>query len=76
MRLTQGLLLSEQVSRNCIFLVDDVSSELDSASRDIFLKDLSAFKNQVFLTNITKDIAFLCQHDCNFVDIGSVIQHF
>ncbi len=76
LRLTQGLLLSEQAARNCIFLIDDISSELDSVSRDVLLKDLSAFHNQVFLTNISKDISFLSRHDCNFIDIKSLIQEF
>ena len=34
MKLAQGLLLSEALDRSCLFLVDDLPSELDQANRD------------------------------------------
>ncbi len=55
MRLAQGLLFKNQTGRNCIFLLDDLNSELDINSQSILLKFLQDCKSQVFITNIDKE---------------------
>lgn len=48
MRLSQGYLLKHQVGKNCIFLIDDLSSELDANSRMLLLNELKECDSQVF----------------------------
>ena len=56
MKLSQGSLLFRQKGRRCIYLIDDLTSELDCLSRKLLLNDLSGFSNQVFITNIAGDL--------------------
>ncbi|PCH62908.1 MAG: DNA replication/repair protein RecF [SAR86 cluster bacterium] len=50
MKLAQGELLSKSLNRKCIFLVDDLPSELDIHNRVKVFKALEDLGGQVFLT--------------------------
>lgn len=50
MKIAQGLLLSEALNRNCIFLVDDLPSELDHDNRAAILAQLVSMGGQIFVT--------------------------
>ena len=52
MRLAQGMLLKQQTGRACIYLIDDLNSELDDHSQRVLLNTLLACKHQVFISNI------------------------
>ena len=71
MRLAQGSLLKQQIGKSCVYLIDDLSSELDPISREILLNDLKDCKSQVFLTNISKDIQ--TPSDALYIDIEKEI---
>lgn len=55
LQLSQGLLLKQQTTKNCLFLVDDISSELDDEKQQILLNYLISSKFQVFLTSLSKN---------------------
>ncbi len=76
MRLSQGWLLQRQMSRSCVYLIDDLSSELDNHSRDLLLDDLYRYNNQVFITNISEDLSFPKHIDCKHIDIAHAIADF
>ena len=50
MKIAQGLLLSQALDRKCIFLVDDLPSELDHENRAAILSQLVSMGSQIFLT--------------------------
>ncbi len=50
MKIAQGVLLSRAQNRNCIFLVDDLPSELDSDNRAAVFQQLFEMRGQVFVT--------------------------
>jgi len=50
MKIAQGLLLSQALQRNCIFLVDDLPSELDHDNRAAILSQLLSMGGQIFIT--------------------------
>ena len=50
MKITQGLLLSQALDRKCIFLVDDLPSELDHDNREAILSQLVSMGGQIFVT--------------------------
>ncbi len=50
MKIAQGLLLSQALDRNCIFLVDDLPSELDHDNRAAILSQLVSMGGQIFVT--------------------------
>ncbi|MEX0619649.1 MAG: DNA replication/repair protein RecF [Pseudohongiellaceae bacterium] len=50
MKIAQGKLLSSAVNQDCIFLIDDLPSELDQANRHKVCNLLQALKSQLFLT--------------------------
>lgn len=58
MRMAQSLLFKEQTKRNCIFLIDDLNSELDRRSQEILLTHLEQCHNQVFIANIEPALLF------------------
>ncbi len=55
MKIAQGLLLSRALNRHCIFLVDDLPSELDQDNRAAVLSQLLSLGGQIFVTCV--DIA-------------------
>ncbi len=64
MKITQGVLLSQALNRSCIFLVDDLPSELDQENRVAVFKQLLEMGGQVFVSCV--DISAIL--DC----LGSV----
>lgn len=50
MKIAQGLLLSQALERQCIFLVDDLPSELDRDNRFAILSQLVRMGGQIFVT--------------------------
>ena len=50
MKIAQGLLLSQALDRKCIFLIDDLPSELDRENRVAVLSQLVSMGGQVFVT--------------------------
>lgn len=58
LRLAQGMLLKEQSNRACIYLIDDLNSELDDNSQKILLNTLLKCNHQVFISNIQQELFF------------------
>ena len=50
MKIAQGLLLSRALDRKCIFLVDDLPSELDQDNRAAILSQLVSMGGQIFVS--------------------------
>ncbi|WP_420599640.1 DNA replication/repair protein RecF [Neptuniibacter sp.] len=50
LKLAQGALFQRMNSRPCIYLIDDLPSELDSAHGELFCKVLEQSSNQCFIT--------------------------
>lgn len=73
MRLSQSLLLRQQSGNNCIFLIDDLNSELDPHSRHLLLDDLIDCRCQVFLTNISEQIDIPDHIECKYINIATSI---
>jgi DNA replication and repair protein RecF len=55
MKLAQAKILKSASNKGCIFLVDDLPAELDSANKAKVLAILSEIGEQVFITGIEKD---------------------
>ncbi len=51
-KLAQGILFSEEHQTPCIYLVDDITSELDKIFLKLFLEQLLSLKAQTFITSI------------------------
>ncbi|WP_417349331.1 DNA replication/repair protein RecF [Ferrimonas sp.] len=52
LKIAQGVLLSKQHNKQCIYLVDDLASELDAEKRTLLLRQLEQTGSQVFVTAI------------------------
>jgi DNA replication and repair protein RecF len=52
LRLAQGQLLKEKTHKQCIYLLDDFSAELDSGHRRQVINILNKLQSQIFLTTI------------------------
>ena len=52
LRLAQGEALYERTGRRCLYLVDDLSAELDSQKRGFLVEALLKLKSQVFITGV------------------------
>lgn len=55
LKLAQAQVLMTQTEKPCLFLIDDLPSELDADSRQALLSTLSDYGLQVFLSSITRD---------------------
>jgi DNA replication and repair protein RecF len=55
MRLAQGILLKNQTNKSCLYLIDDLPSELDSNKRAITSDLIKQLKMQVFVTGIERE---------------------
>jgi DNA replication and repair protein RecF len=55
LRLAQGLFLNSISDRQCVFLIDDFSSELDQTKQQILAKHITNSKAQLFITVIEKN---------------------
>ncbi len=73
MRLSQGSELLKQTGRSCVYLVDDINSELDQHSRSLLLSEILENNNQLFITNISNDIEFLGTKTPKLIDIQQEI---
>jgi DNA replication and repair protein RecF len=69
MRLSQGQLLKEQTGKNCVYLIDDLSSELDSNSQQLLLSLIRKLDSQVFITNINKQLELPNFKDVLYINI-------
>lgn len=58
MRLAQGILLRQLTNRTCIYLIDDLNSELDERAQRILLDTIVQCKHQVFISNIQQELLF------------------
>jgi DNA replication and repair protein RecF len=54
LRLAQGLLLYKQTGKNCVYLIDDLASELDVERRRHVLNILKNINAQTFITGINR----------------------
>ena len=55
LRLAQGLFLNSFNDKQCVFLIDDFSSELDQAKQQILAKHITNSDAQLFITVIEKN---------------------
>ena len=55
LRLAQGLFLSSANNKQCVFLIDDFSSELDPAKQQILAKHITNSDAQLFISVIEKN---------------------
>ena len=55
LRLAQGLHLTEATGKQCIYLIDDFASELDSHRRALLAQRLKETKAQVFISAIRRE---------------------
>ena len=65
----QGQLLKEQTGKNCVYLIDDLSSELDSNSQQLLLSLIQKLDSQVFITNINKQLELPNFKDVLYINI-------
>lgn len=68
LKLAQGRLFSQQTQRACLYLIDDLPSELDGNHNKTFCQYLAASHNQCFITCV--DRASLQSHWPEQVDIA------
>lgn len=59
MRLAQGLLLKQLTNKTCIYLLDDITAELDEKRRDFVVSLLKELDSQVFITAIDTSVLHL-----------------
>ncbi len=52
LQLAQGRLLAETINRQCLFLIDDLSAELDRNNRTKVLDQLINLNSQLFITSV------------------------
>lgn len=55
LRVAQAAVLKDEQDKRCLFLVDDLSAELDGQHRQRLAEELSAVAAQVFVTSIDAD---------------------
>jgi len=55
LRLAQGLFLKSVNARQCVFLIDDFSSELDSTKQQVLAKHITKSDAQLFISVIEKN---------------------
>lgn len=55
LRLSQGMLLHQQTGKNCLFLIDDLPSELDQHKRRLVANIINKLDAQTFITGIEKE---------------------
>lgn len=71
LRLAQGQLLEQNTGQSCLYLLDDLASELDIPNRNNLLEQLSDMSSQIFLTALTPEIFKL--DNSQVVQVGSTI---
>lgn len=55
LRLAQGMLMHQQIGKNCIYLIDDLPAELDNERRQRVALILKELNTQVFITGIERE---------------------
>ncbi|UYG07778.1 DNA replication/repair protein RecF [Halomonas sp. M4R1S46] len=55
LKLAQGRLLEQATGLSCVYLIDDLPAELDSAHRRIFCEWLERMRCQAFITSVDPD---------------------
>lgn len=55
LKISQGKILSQELGRKCIYLVDDLPAELDKVNRASVLDELQALGGQIFVTSVERD---------------------
>jgi len=60
LRVAQGRLLSELSNKKCVFLVDDLPSELDKGHREALCGLLEELESQVFVTCVDRQDLLAC----------------
>ncbi|MBT6057981.1 MAG: DNA replication/repair protein RecF [Gammaproteobacteria bacterium] len=60
MKIAQGVLLSDALDRKCIYLVDDLPSELDFENRSSVFAELLSLGAQLFITTVEVDNVLDC----------------
>jgi len=68
LKISQGVLLCEAVENSCIFLVDDLPAELDSANRASVLCALEGLGGQLFVTSVDEKSLESCWPADTFVE--------
>jgi DNA replication and repair protein RecF len=56
LQLAQGILLKKITEKSCIYLFDDLFSELDPIKQNMLMKLLNNLEAQVFITTIDKTL--------------------
>ncbi|WP_028116965.1 DNA replication/repair protein RecF [Ferrimonas senticii] len=75
LKIAQGLVLSQQQQRQCVFLVDDLASELDQQRRTLLLEQLQQTGSQVFVTAIEPEQLAMIPWDKRFhVEQGRITE--
>ncbi|MBB3102984.1 DNA replication and repair protein RecF [Azomonas macrocytogenes] len=79
LRIAQGHLLNEVKQGRCIYLIDDLPSELDSTHRNALCRLLEELRCQVFITCVDLDLLKICWRDDTSVSMfhvehGRIIQ--
>ena len=54
LKLAQGRLMSDMGRGNCLYLVDDLPSELDRQHSESVCRQLNAMKSQVFVSCVSR----------------------
>ncbi len=54
-KLAQGELFETNTQQSCIYLLDDLSSELDQDNKNALIKKLTQMSSQIFLTSLDPD---------------------
>ncbi len=76
--LAQGMVLTQSLNKECVYLVDDLSSELDVLHRAKFLQQLHEIGAQSFITGVESSLVLplLEEFSCKIygVDSGVVLE--
>ncbi|SHI23692.1 DNA replication/repair protein RecF [Ferrimonas marina] len=75
LKIAQGVVLGQQQQRRCVYLVDDLASELDQGRRTLLLEQLQQTGNQVFVTAIEPEQLAMVRWDKKFhVEHGRITE--
>jgi len=55
LKLAQGAFLSQEASRLCIFLIDDLPAELDDVNRESICRFMQGLGSQIFMTCVNEE---------------------
>lgn len=72
MRMAQGRLLHDSTGRSCIFMFDDLGSELDVNSQHLILERIAGLDAQVLITSISSDMRLPAAYHSVEIHAGAV----